>query len=119
MVGENISEYHILSKNPGTVYSTTFVGTDNYVIYVPKGCRRLVRLRRHNPGGAIVFLQEHARAGRSESIAAVCALFVLTYRAKSESDFPESRVSSGTSTVPLSDPQMEGKGKKCEKHPNL
>ncbi len=38
MVGENISEYHILSKNPGTVYSTTFVGTDNYVIYVPKGC---------------------------------------------------------------------------------
>lgn len=35
---DNISEYHILSKNPATVYSTTFVGTDNYIIYVPKAC---------------------------------------------------------------------------------
>ena len=35
---DNISEYHILSKNPATVYSTTFVGTDNFVIYIPKGC---------------------------------------------------------------------------------
>lgn len=34
----NISEYHILSKNPATVYSSTFAGTDKYVIYVPKGC---------------------------------------------------------------------------------
>ena len=34
---ENISEYHILSKNPATVYSDTFAGTKNYSIYVPKG----------------------------------------------------------------------------------
>lgn len=35
---ENITEYHILSETPATVYGNTFTGADNYVIYVPKGC---------------------------------------------------------------------------------
>lgn len=35
---ENITEYHILSETPATLDSSSFTGTDNYVIYVPKGC---------------------------------------------------------------------------------
>lgn len=34
---ENITEYHILSKTPAKVDSSTFTGTDSYIIYVPKG----------------------------------------------------------------------------------
>lgn len=34
---ENITEFHILSKEPATVYDSTFTGTDSYIIYVPKG----------------------------------------------------------------------------------
>ena len=34
---ENITEFHILSKEPATVYGSTFTGADSYIIYVPKG----------------------------------------------------------------------------------
>lgn len=35
---ENITEYHILSKTPAKVYSSSFAGAGSYIIYVPKGC---------------------------------------------------------------------------------
>lgn len=34
---ESITEFHLLSKEPATVYGSTFTGTDSYIIYVPKG----------------------------------------------------------------------------------
>ena len=34
---ESITEFHLLSKEPATVYDSTFTGTDSYIIYVPKG----------------------------------------------------------------------------------
>lgn len=34
---ESITEFHLLSKEPATVYGSTFTGTDGYIIYVPKG----------------------------------------------------------------------------------
>lgn len=34
---ESITEFHLLSKKPATVYDSTFTGTDSYIIYVPKG----------------------------------------------------------------------------------
>ena len=35
---ENITEYHILSKTPAKVDSSSFAGAGSYIIYVPKGC---------------------------------------------------------------------------------
>lgn len=34
---ENITEYHILSKTPAKVDSSSFAGAGSYIIYVPKG----------------------------------------------------------------------------------
>lgn len=34
---ESITEFHLLSKEPATVYGSTFTGADSYIIYVPKG----------------------------------------------------------------------------------